>query len=642
VIVPDGSDVGYQPIEDYGVIGNLRTIALVGLDGSIDWCCLPEFDSPSVFAAILDGQKGGRFRVAPLGPYRSKQHYIEETNILRTIFETAAGRLILTDFMPLRGSITGSGTPPTTPQIHRILHCDEGEVDVVVDWSPRFDYARAQAQITPLDGGFRANSALGSLTLVIARPMEKTVVASEEGPSLQARVYLRRGESTALATRFGSGDPRCDLSECQAALEDTVASWRAWAHHCDRQDACAFAGQWHSQVVRSGLTLKLLTHPDTGAIAAAPTTSLPEELGGVRNWDYRYTWIRDAAFTAQALFALGHRTEAVDFLTWAERVCMAKESRSFTLQIMYGLRGETELPEHVLEHLQGYHGSRPVRIGNAAAVQHQLDIYGELLGSAFELVRMGGSLDPNLMTFLSRVADQACALWREPDFGIWEVRGGPRHFVHSKVMACLALDRAILLAERHGMPGDRKLWRRERDSIYRAVLSEGFDSELGSFVQSFGSKSLDAANLLIPIVGFLPFDDPRVQGTIDRTLERLTDNGIVYRYLAGDGLPGGEGAFLLTTFWLVDALALSGKTEKAGELFEGTARRANHLGLYAEQIDPRSGAFLGNFPQAFSHIGFINSALYLARSEGRRAPGPAPVGSREHGEETERETRAKA
>jgi GH15 family glucan-1,4-alpha-glucosidase len=642
MLVLDGLQDCYQPIEHYGIIGNLRTVALVALDGSIDWCCLPEFDSPSVFAAILDNQKGGRFRVAPAGPYRSEQHYIEGTNVLQTVFEIKGGRLTVTDFMPLRGSITGSGTPPTTPQIHRIISCEEGEVDVVVDWSPRFDYARAQAQITPLDGGFWANSALGSLNLVMARPMETTVVGSEEGPSLQARVSLTRGESTALTTRYGSSDPRCDLSECRAALEDTVASWRAWAHHCERQDACAFAGPWHSQVVRSGLTLKLLTHPDTGAIAAAPTTSLPEEVGGVRNWDYRYTWIRDAAFTAQALFSLGHRTEAVDFLTWAERVSMVKESQTFNLQIMYGLRGETELPEHVLDHLQGYCGSRPVRIGNAAAEQRQLDIYGELLSSAFELIRLGGALDPNLMTFLSRVADQACAVWREPDYGIWEVRGRPRHFVYSKVMACLALDRAIVLAERHGMPGNPGMWRRERESIYRAVLSEGFDSELGSFVQSFGSKSLDAANLLIPIVGFLPFDDPRVQGTIERTVERLTDNGIVYRYLADDGLPGGEGAFLLTTFWLVDALALSGKADQARELFEGLAGRANHLGLYSEQIDPRSGAFLGNFPQSFSHIGFINSALYLARSQGHRAPGPAPVGSREHGEETERETRAKA
>jgi GH15 family glucan-1,4-alpha-glucosidase len=638
--VADRTTDGYLPIEDYGAIGNLRSVALVGLDGSIDWCCLPELDRPSVFAAILDSQRGGRFRVAPAGRWRSDQHYLEGTNVLETRFEAERGRLSVTDFMPLHGSILGADDPLTAPEIHRILRCEEGEVEADVEWAPRFDYARAALRIERVTGGFAAGANGEHLTLG-GLPADAVKIAEEEGgPVLYARLRLSAGEHIALVTRYGASDARAGLDESLSVLETTVHAWREWAHHCERPGECAFGGPWHPQVVRSGLALKLLTHPDTGAIAAAATTSLPEEIGGVRNWDYRFTWIRDAAFTSQALFALGHRAEVLDFLNWAHGVSSVKGDRPFGLQIMYGLHGETELPEIELEHLEGYRGSRPVRIGNGAAKQKQLDIYGELMGSAYELVRMGGALDPPLMAFLSHVADRACEAWREPDYGIWEVRGGPRHFVYSKVMVWVALDRAVRMAERWGLPGRVGRWRRNRDAVRQAILAEGYDRKVGAFVQSFGSKALDASNLLLPVLEFLPFDDPRVQGTIDRTLEHLTENGLVYRYRADDGLPGGEGAFALTTFWMVDALALSGRVEEAREMFEGVARRANHLGLYAEEFDPRTGAFLGNFPQAFSHIGFINSALYLARAEGRKAPAPAPVGSREHGHETGHETGA--
>ena len=309
---------------------------------------------------------------------------------------------------------------------------------------------------------------------------------------------------------------------------------------------------------------------------------------------------------------------------------------------MYDLQGQPELPEIELHHLEGYRGSRPVRIGNGAAKQKQLDIYGELLGSAYEYVRLGGKLDPQMMAFLARIADQAAASWREPDYGIWEVRGGPRHFVYSKVMCWVALDRAVCMADRFGLSGRTEVWRREREAIRETVLTEGYDKEVGAFVQSFGAKALDAANLMIPIVEFLPFDDPRVQGTLDRTLEQLVEDGLVHRYCAKDGLPGGEGAFLLCTFWLVHALALAGRHGEAKQIFEGVAARANHLGLFAEEIDPRTGQFLGNFPQAFSHVGFINSALYLSRTEGRRTDAPAPIGSREHGNESGHRTGAAA
>lgn len=625
---------GYLPIESYGAIGNLRTVALVGVDGSIDWCCLPHVDRPSVFAAILDHRRGGRFRVTAVGAEQSSQRYVENTNVLQTTFATAAGCLNLTDFMPLRGSILGAGVPPTAPELHRILRCEAGEVDVEVEWSPRFDYGRAPTDIQVVPGGFVARAGEERLTLGGLPSADVHSEDDELGPVLRARFRLSAGEQVGLVSRYGTEHARCTMEECFAALDETTAAWREWAHHCEHEEDCAFGGPWHEQVVRSALTLKLLTHPDTGAVAAAPTTSLPEEIGGVRNWDYRFSWIRDSAFTAQALCALGHRAEALDFLGWAQRVSSVKGEQPFGLQIMYGLHGETELPEIELNHLEGYRGSRPVRIGNGAAKQRQLDIYGELMSSAYEMVRMGGRLEPSLMAFLSRVADQAASRWRESDRGIWEVRGGPRHFVYSKVMCWVALDRAVRMAERWGLPGRVGVWRRERDAVRHAVLSQGFDRRQGSFVQSFGSTALDASNLLIPLMEFLPFDDPRVQGTIDRTLEHLTVDGLVYRYRAEDGLPGGEGAFVLCTFWLAEALALSGRVSEAREVFSGMAQRANHLGLLAEEIDPGTGAFLGNFPQAFSHIGLINSALYLAHLHGKQTPAPAPVGTREHREET--------
>lgn len=633
---------GYLPIEDYGVIGNLRTVALVGRDGAIDWCCLPDLDGASVFGALLDARRGGRFRIRPAGTWTSRQRYLGETNVLETAFEAAGGRLLLTDFMPLTGSIVGSGHPPATPELYRLVHCPEGTVEVEVEWSPRFDYARATTRVERHDGGFVAYAgaermALGGLGA------DGTDVRGVDGrPVLRARFRLSAGMSMALVARYNTETCRCDPAEARAALDETLAAWDEWAHHCVEGQACAFAGPRHAQVVRSGLVLKLLTHPGTGAIAAAATTSLPEEIGGVRNWDYRYSWIRDAAFTGQALVSLGHRAEALDFLRWAQHVSRAEGGADRELRILYGLHEDTRLDEVELKHLSGYRGSRPVRIGNGAADQRQLDIYGELLGSAHEFLRLGGRLELASLRFLSGVADRAASLWREPDYGIWEVRGGPRHFVYSKVMCWVALDRAVRIAEQWGMPGRVQWWRRERDAVRRAVLAEGYDSTVGAFVQSFGSTALDASNLLLPVVEFLPFDDARVQATIDRTLAELTNDGLVYRYRAEDGLPGGEGAFVLCTFWMADALALSGRLAEARDIFTGIADRANHLGLFAEEVDPHTGAFLGNFPQAFSHVGLINSALYLARAEERSAAVRAPGGSEAHAPEPRRESGSEA
>ncbi|HWC72823.1 MAG TPA: glycoside hydrolase family 15 protein [Gemmatimonadales bacterium] len=587
----------YTPIADYGAIGNLRSVALVSKTGSIDWCCWPDLDSASVFAAILDRHKGGRFRVAPVGLTSTSQRYEPGTNILETTLTADGGRLVLTDFMPLDDS-----------GMCRLLKCEgDGGLDVEVEWSPRFDYARARTEMagtTAWSGKQRVN--------LLGLPVQPEI-REENGPTLYARFRMQAGQRVAL---FSGHKPKMNAEH---AHRKTRAMWLKWVKH-------GIEGPWHDQLVRSGLALKLLTHAHTGALAAAATTSLPEAIGGVRNWDYRYTWIRDAAFTVQALFSLGHHAEGRGFLKWVGSV-------SEPLQVMYGLHGETDLPEIELTHFEGYRGSRPVRIGNAAAQQMQLDIYGEFIAAAYELLRRGARIDAAVWRLLSEIVDLAIAQWKEPDFGIWEVRGGPKQFVYSKVMVWVALDRAIQLAKRFRFKGPVAKWQQIRDEVRDAVLTRGYDAQLGAFVQSFGSKALDAANLLIPIMGFLPFDDPRVRGTIDRTLERLTENGLVYRYLTDDGLPGAEGAFGLATFWLVDVLALSGRMDEAQEFMEGMAQRANHLGLFSEEFDPKTREFLGNFPQAFTHTGFVNAAVYLSHVQGGRPLEQAPMGSDEHRQE---------
>jgi GH15 family glucan-1,4-alpha-glucosidase len=630
----------YLPIADYGAIGNLRTVALVGRNGSIDWCCLPALAGASVFGALLDHQRGGRFRVAPARACRSEQRYRGDTCVLETHFVAEGGDLLLTDFMPLRGTIIGAHDPETEPSIYRLLHCTGGEVEVEVAWSPRFDYARAETRVERIEGGFLAHAAGERLVLGGALG-EAEIAGTGAGPEVRARFSLRAGEARALVVRYSAddvrhapqrADPRVDLEGAVRLLRDTSDTWVRWAHDNEERPTSCWAGEWNQAVTRSELTLKLLTHPDTGAIAAAPTTSLPEDIGGVRNWDYRYSWVRDSSFVVQALHSLGHGAEAQDFLNFVERAARRGSGRDHGLQIMYGLHGETDLPEHTLEHLEGYRGSRPVRVGNAAAGQRQHDTYGELIDAAYELARRGEELEPDDWSFLSQVAERACHSWREADSGIWEMRGPERHYTHSKVMVWVALDRAVRMADRWGLEGNVERWRQTRDMLYGLILRRGYDEEVGAFTLSFGSRALDAATLRFPVQEFISTEDPRMQSTIDRILERLTENGLVYRYRIDDGLPGDEGAFGLCTFWLVDALILSDRLDEAQEIFEGIMRRANHVGLYSEQIDPASGEFLGNFPQAFTHLGVINSALYLARAEERPIPERARLlGNRRRG-----------
>ncbi len=639
---PDDAAPDYVPIEDYGAIGNLLSVALVSRTGSIDWCCLPRLDSPGVFAAILDRRRGGRFSLRPRGvTAMGDQRYMADTNVLETWWEFGGTRLTITDFMPLRGSILRADDPPTAPRIYRIVRCEGGDCEVELEWSPRFDYARGATRME-IDGGSAIATGDEATLSLSGVPVPIELELTEHGPVARATFRVRGGDAVPLLTWHGTDETGWPRDDWEAAQRETVEAWREWLHERDEGEVCDFAGEWQGMVSRSGLALKLLTFPRTGAIAAAATTSLPEQIGGVRNWDYRYTWIRDASFTAQALVALGHRAEAIDFIEWAEHTCMRDAERPGHLHLMYTLDGDPDILEVELDHLEGYRGSRPVRIGNKASGQFQLDIYGELLNAVWELTRIGGTIDADRWRFLTLVADQACMFWRKPDYGIWEVRSEPQHFVYSKLMVWVALDRAIRIAERYALDGPIEQWRQTLEAVREEILDLGFDEGLNTFVQAYGTQRLDAANLLVGIVGLLPMSDPRVQGTIDATLERLTENDLVYRYLADeevDGIAGHDGAFGLTTFWLVDALALSGRIAEARRIFEKVARRANHLGLYSEEFDPRTGAFLGNFPQAFTHIGFINSAVYLAYAEGRQIPSPAPFGSAEEAEERESSAR---
>jgi GH15 family glucan-1,4-alpha-glucosidase len=615
----------HLPIEGYGAIGDLRSVALVGRDGAIDWCCLPGLECASVFAALLDPERGGRFAVEAVDGEATTQRYIEDTNVLETVFEGDGGVLVVTDFMPLAGSLEGCGGSRAQEAIYRLLTVEEGSMEVNVEWSPRLEYGVEPTTIHLEEDAWvaRCGSDLLSLT---GLPGGADLVEDRVGPVLQARFTVEAGAPVLLVTRWGSTDP-ASPEEGRERLDETIESWRAWVHKEEATSTRAWAGEWGAAVIRSELALKLLTNAETGAIAAAATTSLPEEIGGVRNWDYRLSWIRDAALVAQSLLALGHRADAEAFIHWVEHVAATEGEAEWGLRIVYGLRSHQEMEERELVNLAGYRKSAPVRIGNEAEGQLQLDVYGELLAAAEEFFRLGGDLEPEVIEFLPKVADMACEAWREPDYGIWEMRNGPFHLVHSKVMVWVALDMAIRLARKGAIEGDVDRWTKSRDAVREEILEKGYDEELGAFGQSYERPVLDAANLRMSLFGFLPVDDPRVQSTIDRTLEGLTENGLVYRYRSDDGIAGGEGTFGVCAFWLVDVLALAGRVDEAREFLEGLVARRNHVGLYSEEIDAHTGEFLGNFPQAYMHVALINSTLYLASAEGRELPIPSLLGA---------------
>jgi alpha,alpha-trehalase len=591
----------YPPISDYALLSDCHTAALVSRDGSIDWCCFHRFEARPVFARILDWGKGGFFRIAPRDEYEVERRYLPDTNVLETTFRTAAGGvLVLTDFVPVKPDV---GHPDH--HLLRIVRCTEGEVAVKAKFEPRFDYGLTEPRLEQVADDLAVVYG-GADALVLQSELP---IGTAEVSACTAARTLRAGEEAFVALTYSLPhelEPeRLSAEEVAAKLRETVEFWRKWAARC------TYDGPYRDAVVRSALVLKALTNGPTGAIVAAATTSLPEEVGGERNWDYRYTWLRDSALTLNALFALGFTDEAEEYMAWLKRTTAG---RARDLQIMYGVGGERFLPEVELDHLEGYRASRPVRIGNGAYRQFQLDVFGELLDTVWVYRQHGGVIDGVFWEFLGRVAGAVIDRWQEPDQGIWEIRGDPKHFTYSKVMAWVALDRAVRLAELDGREGALEEWRAVRGEIRALVEREGVHPDTGAFTQSFGDGGKhDASNLMIPIVGFVAHDDPRARATSAGIAEELSADGFVYRYLTDgvDGLSGDEATFAICSFWLVECLARAGETERARSLFERLLRFCNDVGLLAEEIDPHSGELIGNFPQAFSHVGLIQAAIAL-------------------------------
>jgi GH15 family glucan-1,4-alpha-glucosidase len=605
----------YQPIEHYGIIGNMRTAALVGRNGSIDWFCFPHFDSPSVFAAILDDAKGGRFSIAPLNDdITHKQFYWPDTNLLITRFLSPDGIGEIEDFMP-----AGAGTTSHWHyQLIRRIRVVRGRMTFQLQCHPAFNYARTphETQLNPHGAGFY--TAALNLGLATALPLKP------DGRGVSGQFTLRQGETAVCVLREIASGQDCGAivsdEEAQSLFESTVRFWREWLSHCK------YSGRWREMVARSALVLKLMTFEPTGAIVAAPTCSLPEEIGGVRNWDYRYTWIRDAAFTLYGLLRIGFTREAAAFMDWLDKRSHQQSDALGPLQIVYGIDGRTDLTEQVLDHLDGYKGSRPVRIGNGAFSHLQLDIYGELLDSIYLYNKYGSPISYESWTNVRGLLDWLCDNWDQPDEGIWEVRGGRRHFVYSRLMSWVAMDRGLRLADKRSFPANHSRWLSVRDQIYEQIMAKGWNEQRQAFVQHYGSDSLDASNLIMPLVFFMAPTDPRMLKTlaaINRPLTEggLVSDGLVYRYdtaTGTDGLHGAEGTFNMCTFWLVEALTRAGRIDRkrvyeAQLLFERMLGYANHLGLYAEETG-HSGEALGNFPQAFTHLSLISAAFNLDRA----------------------------
>jgi GH15 family glucan-1,4-alpha-glucosidase len=581
-------------IEDYALIGDTQSAALVGRDGSIDWLCLPRFDSDSCFAALLGSEEHGRWLLAPAGGIRRVQRrYRPGTLVLETDFETEDGTLRVIDCMPPRGR---------EPDLVREVVCLRGHVPVRMDLATRFGYGSRTPWVHRINGRATAMAGPDALTLCASVPYRL------EDASLRADFTLSAGQCARfLLTWHPSHEPPPSPIEVTTAVEHTEAWWHAWSGRCTHE------GPWRDEVLRSLIVLKALTYSPTGGIVAAPTTSLPEALGGVRNWDYRYCWLRDATFTLLALLDAGYLEEARAWRDWLLRAVAGEPAET---QIMYGVAGERRLTEEHLPWLPGYQGASPVRIGNAAVCQFQLDVFGEVLDCLHQARRAGVPPREEGWGLQCQLLDFLESNWERPDEGIWEVRGAPQHFTYSKVMAWVAVDRALRNSEQFGLPGSVERWRALRSRIHAQVCERGYDAGRGCFVQAYGSRELDAALLLIPQVGFLPPSDLRVVGTVEAIQRELCEDGFVHRYDSGrtrDGLPPGEGTFLACSFWLADALTLLCRLDEARALFERLLSLCNDVGLLAEEYDPRSRRQLGNFPQAFSHVALINTAQNLTQ-----------------------------
>lgn len=604
-----------KKIQHYGIIGDLYTAALIGKDGSMDWLCLPYLDSSSVFGFLLDADAGGRFLVQPVGRFDSTQSYLPQTNILVTDFRTREGVLRLTDFMPV---IHNTDTAKRH-EVFRIVEMVQGWATVRIVFEPRFDYARDAAHFH-MDGHWISaqgkNDRLGLAFSRAGMRIEEDRAAAEWELNAGERIGLHLIFNPTRAGQF-------DFQLVDQALDQTGSFWRIWLARSET-GLDLDVGPFKDMIDRSALVLKLLEFQPSGAIAAAATTSLPEQIGGVRNWDYRFSWVRDSAMTIEALYKLGHLAEMQRYFQWLKKVISQSGG---DIQIMYGLRGETHIPEQELPHLKGYKNSRPVRIGNEAYQQKQLDIYGEIMDAALRLSNYVGKIDQTIWPFLSRICDLVVERWHEKDSGIWEVRGGPYHFVYSKIMCWVALDRGVRIARRYGFPGRLEAWGAAKERIKTEVLQKGWNDRKKAFIQHYGTDALDASNLLIPFYGFLPYNDPRVESTVQAIRKELYRDGLVYRYLSADGLPGLEGAFIICTFWLIDNLIGLGKLEEAQVLLLRLEQKANHLGLFSEEYCPVWHEALGNFPQALTHIGYINSVVSLckARAKSQYSPQPRPL-----------------
>jgi GH15 family glucan-1,4-alpha-glucosidase len=593
--------VEYKPISDYGVIGDQHTAALVGLDGSIDWQCAPRFDSPSIFAAILDARKGGKFQISPGGKFSTKQSYEGDTNVLSTIFESQEGRVKLTDFMPC---FMDEGKLKGFQELHRVLEGVEGNPALRILFQPRLDYARGKTILSETRDGCIAKNNGQEVSLASSM---KLSVSDEDATS---EFPLSKGQRAVFVVKWGKNHAMSVARyESGRKLARTLAYWKRWVGHVK------YDGPYRSHVVRSCLVLKLLQYAPTGAMVAAVTTSLPESVGALRNWDYRYSWIRDNALSVIALSEAGASREALDYARWLVNL---RRHSTEKLQIMMGIGGEMEIPETILDHLEGYRRSSPVRIGNAASKQLQLDIYGILADYIYLLHTLGWTTAQVYENLVRYSADEAMKEWQSSDSGIWEMRQ-PKQFVESTVWCYVALDRAIKIARELGYDEDWQRWEPVRKKIKKQILADGWSEKKKAFTMTFGGEDLDAANLLMPLIGFLPARDSKISSTIQRIRQELSKDDLIYRYIVDDGQLGKEGTFTVCSFWVVDCLTRLGKLREADGLLSQLMKRSNHLGLYSEEIDPETGEALGNFPQAYTHMGLITASVHL--EEARRKSG---------------------
>ena len=619
----DSGESAYRPIGDYALVGDCRSAALVSSAGSIDWLCWPRFDSPSVFAALLDARRGGCFTIAPVEPFTTTRRYIGESAVLETTFRTPNGVARLTDLMPVASEVEKGRELWPDRELLRRVECLAGTVEIEVGFDPRPDYGR----VVPL---LRVQTAFG---LVCEHRGQVLALQSEiplttgSGRGARGRARLVAGETRTLSLTYDRWLPAVLSAMGDAAatrIARSLAWWDTWIGEC------RYDGPYADAVRRSAVTLKLLTYAPSGAVIAAPTTSLPEEIGGIRNWDYRYCWLRDASMTLRAFDDLGFTIESEAFLSW---LLHATRATWPDLQVLYDVYGESHIPESVLDHLEGYARSGPVRVGNAAIDQLQLDIYGEVIDAAWRHVERGGRLDRTTARTLVGLGDAVVRRWQEPDEGIWEPRSGPQHHTHSKVLCWVALDRLVRLCDRLHVRSDTARFARVRDAIRETIEARGYSARLGSYVTVFDGETVDASLLLLGLIGYADPQSVRMRGTLARVRERLGTGGLLYRYLDGDdGLTGTEGAFGISSFWCAEACALQGDMAAARGGFEHILSLGNDVGLFAEEIDPATGAALGNFPQAFTHVGLINAAVTIARlQEEKPAHAKAGVDRGGHG-----------